>query len=366
MEVLQDKSDEVISKVLPYLFMIQKGSENVFLQKDVEYSDDELKELLDNFKEAMQKFNSQKGKIPATAVPFDQKYSHLIPDLRNILSEELFRQGYRAILAGLGFVSIVQGIGDTRKEEIINPRPFITEVNAGLDGFKSLLMDVIRIIIRENKLDHRKLFSDKNNLKIVNSPLKINVQAILDQLRSSYVYGAISIKTYQEALGVDPDQELERMKKEHDEGLRELFYPHLIQNREDIPDGGVAPITKKQTEKEKEKEKKPEDMEESELSLEIAPYTMKNYPKYLDKYPKGAREAWIKTFNEVLKRTNDESKAFPIAWNSLKRWLKKYKYTKKEGIWKSEDEIKSEKLKAKKEKLLDKLLKEDKDENIQG
>ena len=85
MKTLQDKSDEVISKILPYLFLIQKGTENLFLQGDVNYSDTELKELTENFKQEVTKYRNQKGKIPTNAIPFDTKYEHLIPDLTNVL-----------------------------------------------------------------------------------------------------------------------------------------------------------------------------------------------------------------------------------------------------------------------------------------
>ena len=113
------------------------------------------------------------------------------------------------------------------------------------------------------------------------------------------------------------------MRKEWESGLREIFYPHVTQNMEDKGiDTNISqpPLTKKQQEKQKEKEQS-----ELQEDLEIAPYTMENHPKYLDKYPKHAIEIWVTTFNEVLKKTGDESKAFPIAWNALKRYMKKLK-----------------------------------------
>lgn len=403
MEVLQHKGDEVISKVLPYLFLIEKGTENMFLQKEVDYSDAELKQLVTNFKEAMQRYENEKGKTPTAAVPFDQKYSHLIPDLRNILSEELYRQGYRAILAGLGFVTVVQGVGDTRKEEVTNPKPFVAEINSGVDGFKSMLLDVVRLIIDENKIDHRKLFSENKSLKISNSPLKVNVQGILDQIRSAYVYGTISVKTYQEILGIEPEQEIERMRKEWDDGLRDLYYPHLIQNQEQYPDS-VVPVSKKQNEKQQEKEKQPEHMQEeaklqkklvvcqscntsveiatnlepsiyiecskchkilnqegkviaSKPDLEIAPYTMKNVPKAIKKLPKDLQELWIKTFNEVLKKSGDESKAHRISWYVVNKERNKTSKANKLNT-----ELQKEKLEVtkKQNKLLDKLINNDK------
>lgn len=263
-QMLASKGDEVISKVLPYLLLMEKGTEREFLEGDVNIDDADLKEMAQRFKEFLQSYKNEKSKVPTYGIPFDQKITHLIPDLKNILSEELYRQGYRAMLAGLGFIAVVQGVGDTRKEEVLNPKPFIAEVNSGVSGFKSMLIDVIQLIIEKNKIDHRKIFSDKNTLEITNSPLKINVESILDELRSGFVYGAVSYPTYQEALGLNPEQEAERADKDWKNGNRERFYPHMIQNREDIPDNTKEePISKKQIEKKQEEQTQPKNMQKS-------------------------------------------------------------------------------------------------------
>jgi hypothetical protein len=330
MKTLQDKSDEVISKILPYLFLIQKGNENLFLQGDVDYSDKELKELTDNFTEEVSKYKNQKGKVPTNAIPFDTKYEHLIPDLRKILTEELYRQGYRSILAGLGFIDMLE-ISPSRQEARLNPKAFISEVNEGVSGFKSILLEAIYLIEERNKSSHKKLFTDKGKLIIVNSPLFINVENMLADLRSGFDRGSMSIQSYQEILGLDPTTEKERRKKELESGDEDLFYPHLIQNREDVPDRLMPAKPKDNTKLEDQNKKKntPETKTktaELEEELIMAPYTMENHPKYLDKYPEHAIKIWVTTFNEVYEKTGgDESKAFPIAWNALKRYMKKLK-----------------------------------------
>jgi len=330
MKTLMEKSDEVISKILPYLFLISKGSENLFLQGDVNYSDDELKELTENFKTEVQKYRNEKGKIPTNAIPFDTHYEHLIPDLRKILAEELYRQGYRSILAGLGFIDMLE-ISPSRQEARMNPKAFISEINEGVTGFKQILLEAIYLIEERNKNAHKKLFTDKGKIIIVNSPLRINVENLLSDLRSGFDRGSMSIQTYQEILGLDSQTEKERRKKELDNGDEDLFYPHLIINQEAVPDRMGIPAKPKDTTKLEDQNKKKNSPEtknktaELEEELEIAPYTMENYPKYLNKYPKHAIEIWVTTFNEVLKKTGDESKAFPIAWNSLKRYMKKLK-----------------------------------------
>lgn len=347
MKILSEKSDEVISKVLPYLFLIEKGTENLFLQGDVNYSDDELKELTENFKEQVQKYRNEKGKTPTNAIPFDTKYEHLIPDLSKILKEELYRQGYRSILAGLGFIDMLE-IAQSRQETRMNPKAFISETNEGVAGFKSILMEVISLIEERNRQKHPKLFSEKGKLVIVNSPLRINVDQILDALRSGYDRGISSIETYQEILGLDPVTEKERRKKELEDGDEDLFYPHLIQNREDIPDRvGVPAKPKKEKEEKNETQNKngPEKKnfkaevinESIDPNLEIAPYDKDNPPAFLKKYPKGAQEVFIEVFNQNYPKGEDY--AFPVAWTALKRWMKKHGYKKVNDKWvKSEEE----------------------------
>jgi cation transport regulator ChaB len=250
------------------------------------------------------------------------------------LKEELYRQGYRSILSGLGFIDMLE-ITPSRQESRINPKAFVSEINEGVAGFKAILLEAIYLIEDRNKSSHKKLFSDKGKIIIVNSPLRINVDQILADLRSGYDRGTMSIQSYQEILGLDPITEKERRVKEAKDGDEELFYPHIINNQEEKGKDTFTPSkpkTKKQENLEDE-DKKPGSPEtkkfksaELQDDLVMAPYTMENYPKYLDKYPEHARKIWITTFNEVYEKTGgDESKAFPIAWNALKRYIKKLK-----------------------------------------
>lgn len=340
-KTLQEKSDEVIAKILPYLFLISKGDKDLFLQGDANYTDEDLAELADNFKTQVEKYTHSNNKIPVNAIPFDTTYSHLIPDLSKILKEELYRQGYRSILAGLGFVDMLE-IAPSRQETRMNPKAFIAEINDGVSGFKSLLLEIIYLIEARNKKAHPKLFSDKGDLLIVNNPLKINVEQIMDSLRSGFVYGVSSIQSYQEILGLDPETEKERRTKERDSGLEELFYPHLITNQEE-KGTDVAPSkpkTKKQEEKEQEKETKPEHMQEAvKENLEIAPYKEddENLPDFIKKMPsKKCRDTFVSTFNKVYEETGgDEGRSFSIGYSAAKRCMKKegYIYNKETKNW---------------------------------
>ena len=341
MKTLQDKSDEVIAKVLPYLFLMQKGTERLYIEGEVDYTDDDLKKLVDNFKSQIEKYKNQKNKVPTHGIPFDQKYEHLIPDLRNILTEELYRQGFRSILAGLGFIDMLE-ITPSRQEDRLNPKPFISEVNSGVSGFKSMLLEVIYLIKARNKSNHRKLFSDAGKIIVVNSPLKINTEKMLDAIRSGFDRGGLSIESYVETLGFDYTIEKEKRQKELDSGDEDLMYPHLIQNTEKDPDTNIHP-TKPKNEKNEDQNKKKETPETKtktaglENELEIAPYDKNNPPAFLKKYPKGAQEVFIEVFNKNLPKGEDY--AFPVAWTALKRWMKKHGYKKVNDKWvKSEED----------------------------
>jgi hypothetical protein len=351
-KTLQEKSDEVISKILPYLFLISKGDKDLFLQGDANYTDEDLAELADNFKTQVEKYTHSNNKIPVNAIPFDTTYSHLIPDLSKILKEELYRQGYRSILAGLGFVDMLE-IAPSRQETRMNPKAFIAEINDGVSGFKSMLLEIIYLIEARNKKAHPKLFSDKGELLIVNNPLKINVEQILDSLRSGYDRGVLSYESYIDVLGLDYNTEKERRIKEAKSGEEEIFYPRIITNQEDK---GIDIVTKKPKNEKNEDQNKngPEknNFKNAEIineptnpnleavkkeELEIAPYTMDNHPSYLNKYPKDAIEVWVKVFNETLEKTGDESKAYPYAWTSLKRFLKKNYIKQPDGTYKKKE-----------------------------
>ena len=372
-ELLQDKGDEAITKILPYMLLLKKGTEALY-QKGIVQKDADLKAASDYLSTQLETFKQERGKIPLGVFGYDTTFEHLIPDMSKILSENLFVQSYKALLAGLGFVDVVQGLTSTRKEAVLNPKPFISEINSGVGDFISLLTDLLNIIITENKLDHKKLFSKENNLRIIHTPLKINIEIILDFIRSTYDRGTISIQSFCESIGFDFDTEKERRLKELENGDEELFFPHLIQNLENVPDRvGVPAKPKNENIPQKVKKGTPEsknfkaqedivkcecghefdyllgaiiegqvtcpncskavtkkDLIDSSLDLIIAPYTKENHPSYLDKYPQDAIDLWIKVFNESLPKGEDY--AYPVAWSVMRKFLKK-NYIKKDGNW---------------------------------
>lgn len=253
-KTLKEKADEVIGKILPYLLFLKKGSERLAIEGRQALQDNDLKTLMDNFKTFLSEYKNKIHEVPIYVAPFDTEISHIIPELKNILNIEIYAENIRAILAGLGFIELSNYMtsGTSRRETIINPRPFIEEVNSAIEDFKSIIQTVIYYIIDKNKVLHPKYFSDINKIKITNSPLKLNVNLLLDQLRMAYIYGIVSIETYCEALGLDFEREKERRLQEMENNIDKIFYPHQIQNPPEKIQS-KEPITKKEIEKENEK-----------------------------------------------------------------------------------------------------------------
>jgi hypothetical protein len=386
MKTLQEKSDEVITKILPYLFVIKKGSE-ALRRAGVNYKDTDFKEIADGLKGELEKFKQMKKKTPVNVTGDDTDYSHLIPDLRNVVSEELYRQGYRATLAGLGIIELIPVTGQSRQQSQLNPKALIEETNSGVEGFKSMLMDVISQIKERNKIDHKKLFSEKKKLMIYNTPLKINVEQLYEGIRGGFDRGGISYESYIGSLGFNIDIEREKRIKEYGNGDEDTLYPHLINNQEgkserfpnDNPMG--TPSQPRKTEKLENQGKKPgtpeakkfknaseekliakckkcgnefeylsvqeagmgwvkcpkceeavtqEDCLEaiSQEDLVIAPYNsleelLSKHPE-LKKYPVGAQKVFLEVWNSIYKETKNEGRAFAGAWSKLHKWMKRH------------------------------------------
>lgn len=346
-KTIQEKMDEIISKVLPYLFIMKKGTEEA-ARAGIAYQDEEFKKFADDFKDQIEKFKTEKGRVPFNAVPYDQEYNHLMPDLTNALKEELYNQGYRAILSGLGFINVIQGIGGTRKEEVINPKPFVAEVNSGVNGFKDIISEVILLIKEKNIKEHRKLFSDTNYIKVENSPLKINTEVLMEIIRSAYDRGVLSIQTYIETLGFNFEAEKSRRLSEKEQGLEDEFYPHLVNNQEGQNERGINPSKPRNDTTDKKENKKPNSPEsknfknaedetisavEKEKLIE-APYNkISELPPAVKKMPEQAQRIWMEVWMSIYEETKSEQKAFSGAWSKSQAWLKKNNYKKVNNEW---------------------------------
>jgi len=236
-KLLKEKSTEILNEMIAYLLMIKKGTERLYMEGSVNYGDQELSELMDRFKKHVKKKKegSAEGEVGAWAVPFDTELKEFIPELQKIFSRTIYEEIDRDILSSLGFIEIVEGIESTRRESVLNPRPFIREVYSAINDFASLMEDLVKMIVEKNKDDHKKWFSENTEIKVKPGTPHIGLSALLIHFRSLYDRGLLSKETYLDIVEQDITTEVERRKREAEKGVDETLYPQIIMNREESP-----------------------------------------------------------------------------------------------------------------------------------
>ena len=390
LDLLTKKGQHIVSKALEYLMLLKKGTEGLVNNPDFVYSDDDLKKLKENITDFATNRQNATG-ISTFVTNFDTTIEHLIPEYSKALTAELYTPIERRILAGIGMVEVTQGLSSSRKESILNPKPFFAEIKTAIDDFKTILTDIINTIIDENQVTHKKYFSNGKLLRITNTMVKESITSEqLTHLRSAYDRGIISKKTYSEIVGTDFEVEIERRKREIDEGLDVTMYPPIIQNQEQnvSPEEQVRPIKPPKGVKQIDKVKdippdkqgpeaknynqmsKEEANVVEEIVFEQAPYTKDTLPKQIQSLPSGAQSIWLNTFNAVYDDSKDDNSARMAAWRNVKlkykrvgdKWIQKTKgefeeSAKEIGI---DELIKIKKLEilGKQNAILDKLIEE--------
>lgn len=239
MDLVSNKGQKIISKALEYLLVMKKGTEGLAKlgKPDFIYSEDDLKQIKQDLKGKVIGDTTTKG-VPTYVTNFDTEMEHMIPDYSKAFNSSLMNPIEKKLLAGLGLIEIVEGTASSRKESILNPKPFIGEVNSGIEDFKQLLHDVMLEIVERNS-KRRKYMN--NTIRIFNTqPREFIDKDLRDHLRSAYDRGLISKETFLEVV-CDGNymQELERRKKAKGNGDEDVLYPHLVQNIE----GAIEPET---------------------------------------------------------------------------------------------------------------------------
>jgi hypothetical protein len=241
LELMVNRGVNTIDKALDYLLMMKKGNaELAKLNKpEFTYSEDDLKKVKDDFKNLLNERELNQG-TPTYTTNFDTEIEHLMPDYEKALKSGLYSPVERRILAGLGFIEVVEGITSTRKDAVLNPKLFISEVEDGINGFKTLMQDVVMTIIEENKTRHKK-YTNTQNVSVRSAPVKnFFSEETYSFMRSIYDRGLLSKRTAVElGIGIDFDSEVERRKRETEDKLDDTMYPPMIQNTgesETVPD----------------------------------------------------------------------------------------------------------------------------------
>ena len=387
---LKNKESEILDQIIPYLLMIKKGSAELEIQKDITYSPDELKAVIKEFQDLIDKVKSttpsETGnvKAPIRATNFDEEIKHLIPDLECIFKPTLFAVAEKNILTGLGFIDIAEAVSSSRRESILNPKVFIKEVESGVEGFRQILKELMFLIKTKNK-NHTKY----NNVDfyITASPItSFMTDDFKEKIRQLYDRGLISKQTTVELVGeVDFRTEIHRRKEETKKGLDLEMYPPLRENVEDkgldIP--GEEPAKPKDTDDEDISDDKKDKIEKEnyrvakyeapakcpecgntfdmlaetevsmgavacpkcgqkvtqknlikskkEANLETAPYnTTKDLPaRVKNSLDTDLQGVFMRVFNNAYRQYKNDTRAFRVAWSVIKQIGRKGK----DGKW---------------------------------
>lgn len=240
LKILNKKGSNVLGKAMEYLMMMKKGSADLSKNgnTDFTYSKEDLTKIKDDFQKLIDDMRANRG-LPMYTTNFDTELEHVIPDYMKAMSADLYGPIEKRILAGLGFIEIIQGATSSRKDSVLNPKVFMEEVQSGVNDFRSLMTDILMDIINKNVKLHKK-YSAEEMIQIRTSPLKAFYGATEKEfIRSLYDRGLLSMQTTLElGVDIDIDEEAERRKKEDKNGYEDLFYPHLVQNMEQYPDDG--------------------------------------------------------------------------------------------------------------------------------
>ena len=337
-ESLKDKQGKILGQIIPYLFLIRKGTE-ILNRDNIATKDEDYTKILNQYGEIMKKAKTEAG-TPARATSFDEKVEHLFPDLSPIMKAELFTVAERAILAGLGYIDIAEGISSSRKESILSPKPFIEETKKGIEGFKEMLQGVINLI----KLKNPKNIKYMNaKIRIVNSPITaFHTDKFKNDVRLLWERGQLSNQTYCQIVGeVEFSTEVSRRKKEKTDGIEKIMNPHQTQVFE------LRPENNNSIKKEIDKKGKPIPTDKTDdkskfknatkKDLVTAPYkTITELPSHIRKLSKKLQRTFMKSWNKSYYwalgkgKTNKQAEklAFRIANSVINKMMKKTKGTK--------------------------------------
>lgn len=231
--LLIQKGEFVVAKAIELLTVIKKGTEDLALKgsPDFIYSEEDLKKVKNDLKSFIQEKNTSRG-VSTYATNFDTEIETLIPEYEKALKDTLYSPIEKRILCGLGMVEIIDGATTSRKDAVLNPKPFASEFQGSATDFATLIKDISDTILEKNKDSHRNF--SKVSIRVNASPIKAflsNDAKVL--LRSAYDKGCLSKRTFIEVVGESNfEVEVERRKREKDDKIDDIMYPPVIQNME--------------------------------------------------------------------------------------------------------------------------------------
>ena len=340
LQSLKKHQSKILDQIIPYLMLIKKGG--AFSNGQIQtYSDEQLKTVIKQFKDLMDdikasNFGDGNTNSPIRATNFDEEFAQLIPDIKSMFDSKLFETIEKSMLSGLGFIDVADSVSSSRRESILNPKAFVTEINSGVKDFKQIMKELL-LLIKEKNSGHNKYMN--STFFVTASPVRaFMTDKFKSHIRQLYAYGKVSAQTAVELVAeVDFTTEVYRRENERKNKIEEKMYPQITRNDEgkgiDIPGETTQEEDKNDNEipdDKKGNEKKDYDLS-SNKDLEGAPYQdIKALPDSVKKnMTKDLQSVFVKVFNTAFKQYKDETKAFKVAWSVIKQIGKK----NNKGIW---------------------------------
>ena len=241
-DMLKDKEMNLVEKVIPYMLQVLEGDPDL-LKAGITWSKEELIEIKHNLQEMMDKVNrfdvngndglQLSNKMPLRVGNFGEKINQLIPEVEPMFKQALFTSAEKNILAGFGFVEVVDISSASRRESVLSPLVFMKEVNTGIKDFAAILNDLISLIKEKN------VNSTKSNSKkwiVGYKPVtEFMSDAFCTMMRSMSDRGLISNETADFITSKGQvDYELERRyrMREMKQSDDWVMYPKKIQDAE--------------------------------------------------------------------------------------------------------------------------------------
>lgn len=235
---LKKHQSTILDQLIPFMTLIKKGTEGLAEKGIKTYTNKELQGVIEQFQELMDNIKSsnlgdKSVRAPIRATNFDEEIIDKIPKISDMFDPKLFSQAERNILAGLGFIDIAQGISDSRKESVLNPKVFIEEVKSAVEDFKNHILKPLIYQIQEKNSSNRKYMN--SSIIITSSPVKgFMSDKFKTELRLLWKHGKLSDQTYCEMVGeVTFATEIHRRKREAKNGIGKIMYPNITDNKED-------------------------------------------------------------------------------------------------------------------------------------
>lgn len=320
-QLIINKQTSSLEQLIPLLLLMTAGA-NKLGEMGADITTDQMKEFKDSLIQSIKEhdYSGDIGKIIAV-LNGDVKLEAMIPEFKKLTDASITDAPDKNILSGMGLIEL-SGFSNTRKEAMLNPQVFVTDVLDSVFDWADILKEVMFQMLEKNKKLHPRLA----NNKITVTPGKVKT-FLTDNMKRlmalAHDKGSLPTEDYlEDVFDKSLESVLKRRKKEKENNVDEILSPRKTQNldnqnqpKESDPDGNKEQQGKKPGTPEAKNYKTAE-----KAKIE-APYeTIDDLPDSIKKSVSTAGQViWLQTFNKALKDDKTEEEAIKIAWSAIKK-----------------------------------------------